>query len=152
MVRDEVRGHDQHRIVMTDSDSETREAGRELAKKLTEGDCVGIAGPLGAGKTVLVRGICEGLGVTEEAVTSPSFAIVNTYLGKVRVFHVDLYRVSDMDEVEATGLPDLAETGVVLIEWIDKVPELVDPRMIRVDIDDLGGCRRRLTFRRPADG
>ena len=133
---------------LTEDESATRQVGQRLAGELGEGDRVGLIGPLGAGKTVLVRGICEALGVPAEEVFSPSFAIVNTYSGREQVFHVDLYRVESQEEVESTGLFDLTGTGVMLIEWIDRVDEMIEPGTILVRIEDLGGQRRRLTFER----
>ena len=133
---------------VTEAEAETVDEGRRLAEDLVPGDRLGISGPLGAGKTALVRGLCEGLGVDREHVSSPTFAIVNTYEGRAPVLHVDLYRVSDMDEVEATGLLDLADSSVMLIEWVDRVPELLSKGTLHVEIEDLGGDRRRLRLGR----
>lgn len=127
---------------------DTLEIGRRLALDLRKGDRVGISGPLGSGKTVLVRGICEGLGVPSLDISSPTFAIVNTYAGRVPVLHVDLYRVESLEEVEATGMLDLADDAITLIEWIDRVLELAEPGMLLIEIEDLGGQRRRLVSRR----
>jgi tRNA threonylcarbamoyladenosine biosynthesis protein TsaE len=128
---------------------QTHALGVRLAARLRPGDVVGLQGPLGAGKTVLVRGLCAGLGVAETDVTSPTFAIVNAYRGRLPVLHVDLYRVSDLEEVEATGLLDLLDEAVALVEWVDRVPEILAPdvvpaRAFRVDVEDLGGDRRRI--------
>lgn len=134
--------------VKTHGEQETRALGRRLAADLRPGDRIGVSGPLGAGKTVLARGLCEGLGVDPADVSSPTFAIVNTYEGRVSVFHVDLYRVSSIEEIEATGLLDLFEEGVVVVEWIDRVPEIFDDGGCRIVIEDLGGDGRRITIDR----
>lgn len=134
------------RAVVTEGEEETRALGRRLGARLGPGDLVGLRGPLGAGKTRLVQGLCEGLGVRPGEVASPTFALVNTYAGRVPVFHVDLYRVAGIAEVEDTGLLDLIGDGVTLVEWIDRAPELAGEDALLVDLEDLGGDRRRLRF------
>ena len=134
------------REVVTEGEDETRALGRRLGARLVPGDLVGLRGPLGAGKTRLVQGLCAGLGVAADQVASPTFALVNTYDGRVPVLHVDLYRVADVEEVEDTGLLDLVEGAVTLVEWIDRAPEVAGSGALLVDLDDLGGERRRIRF------
>jgi len=89
---------------------------------------VSLVGPLGAGKTVFVKGLAEGLGIEPAAVSSPSFTIVNEYTarGKRRLAHVDLYRVESGRELEDAGFLDLLEPGaVVAVEWGDRLPEVL---------------------------
>ncbi|MFO0580905.1 MAG: tRNA (adenosine(37)-N6)-threonylcarbamoyltransferase complex ATPase subunit type 1 TsaE [Anaeromyxobacter sp.] len=107
----------------TRSAAATRALGERLGKLLRPGDVVALLGDLGAGKTQLVRGICRGAGVPDEEVSSPTFAIVATYRGRVPVFHADLYRIADEDELFATGFGDLVGgEGALLVEWADRVP------------------------------
>ena len=97
--------------------------GVRLGRLLAPGDVVALAGDLGAGKTQLVRGACAGAAVPEDEVSSPSFAIVATYRGRIPVHHADLYRIADEDELYGTGFGDLVGgEGALLVEWADRVP------------------------------
>ncbi len=105
----------------------TRAAARALGRANgAEGLVLALEGPLGAGKTLFVQGLAEGLGLAGEAVASPTFVIVHQYgsSGGRALAHVDLYRVSDREELEATGFADLFAAGaVVAVEWADRLPE-----------------------------
>jgi tRNA threonylcarbamoyladenosine biosynthesis protein TsaE len=97
--------------------------GERLGRLLRPGDVVALVGELGAGKTRLVRGACAGAEVPPEEVSSPSFAIVATYHGRIPVHHADLYRIADEDELYATGFFDLVGgDGALLVEWADRIP------------------------------
>jgi tRNA threonylcarbamoyladenosine biosynthesis protein TsaE len=97
--------------------------GKKLGSLLQHGDVVALVGELGAGKTQLIRGACEGAAVPMEVVSSPSFAIVATYRGRIPVHHADLYRIADEDELYGTGFGDLVGAeGALLVEWADRIP------------------------------
>ncbi|HEX9051535.1 MAG TPA: tRNA (adenosine(37)-N6)-threonylcarbamoyltransferase complex ATPase subunit type 1 TsaE [Anaeromyxobacter sp.] len=117
--------------VTTRSARATRAIGARLGRLLAPGDVVALVGELGAGKTQLVRGACDGAGVAPEEVSSPSFAIVATYRGRIPVHHADLYRIGDPDELYGTGFGDLVGgDGALLVEWADRVPgALPDERL-----------------------
>ncbi len=101
----------------------THALGVRLGRLLAPGDVVALVGELGAGKTQLVRGACSGAAVPEQEVSSPSFAIVATYRGRILVHHADLYRIGDEDELYGTGFGDLVGgEGALLVEWADRVP------------------------------
>jgi tRNA threonylcarbamoyladenosine biosynthesis protein TsaE len=101
----------------------THALGARLGRLLAPGDVVALVGDLGAGKTQLVRGACAGAGVAPEEVSSPSFAIVATYRGRIPVHHADLYRIGDEDELYGTGFGDLVGgEGALLVEWADRIP------------------------------
>ncbi len=101
----------------------TRALGRRLGALLRPGDVVALEGDLGAGKTELVRGACAGARVPAGDVSSPSFAIVATYRGRLPVHHADLYRIGDEDELYGTGFGDLVGgEGALLVEWADRIP------------------------------
>lgn len=101
----------------------TRALGRRLGALLRPGDVVALEGDLGAGKTELVRGACAGARVPLAEVSSPSFAIVATYRGRLPVHHADLYRIGDEDELYGTGFGDLVGgEGALLVEWADRIP------------------------------
>jgi tRNA threonylcarbamoyladenosine biosynthesis protein TsaE len=115
------------KTIVTSSEAETARAGRELASQLSAGSAVLLIGDLGAGKTAFVRGLAEGLGVRAEAVSSPTFTIVQEYRGgRLPLFHVDLYRLNDAREIEDLGLDEIAENGVLAIEWAEKLRDVPD--------------------------
>jgi tRNA threonylcarbamoyladenosine biosynthesis protein TsaE len=118
--------------IRTCSEAATRDLARRLATGLNGGEAIGLSGDLGAGKTVFVQGLARGLEVTEP-VTSPSFVIVHHYAGRLRLCHVDLYRL-DSDQVEGLGLDELiAPDAVVAAEWSERLPPRLR-RLLRLDI------------------
>lgn len=97
-----------------------------FAPRLKPGDGVLYRGEMGAGKTYFTKGIAKHFGITEE-VTSPTFALINEYYGNVNIFHFDLFRVSDFDELYAIGFYDYFDRdGILCIEWSENIPELSD--------------------------
>lgn len=123
------------RTVVTRSARATSEIGAKLGRALAPGDCVALVGELGAGKTQLVRGACRGARVPAEEVSSPSFAIVATYGGRIPVHHADLYRIGDLDELYATGFFDLVGgAGAILVEWADRVPGALPEERLTITI------------------
>lgn len=123
---------------------ETRELGRRLGASLQSGDIVSLEGDLGAGKTVFVKGLAEGLKVSDAAgVTSPTFVFQNVYPGDVTLCHFDFYRISPGQDPDALGLDDTGD-GVVAIEWGDRVaPERLGPH-IRIRFEIRSETARRL--------
>jgi tRNA threonylcarbamoyladenosine biosynthesis protein TsaE len=110
--------------------------GSRLGELLQPGDAVALVGDLGAGKTQLVRGICQGAGVPEQEVASPTFAIVATYHGRIPVHHADLYRLGDEDELYATGFSDLVGgAGALLVEWADRIPGALPAERLEVRLE-----------------
>lgn len=107
----------------TCSEEETFTLATQLARQLAGDELILIRGELGAGKTVLVKGLARGLGVEDpEAVCSPSFTLINIYRGRVELIHVDLYRLENPDEITDLGLEDYLGTGVVAVEWAERLP------------------------------
>lgn len=101
------------------SEDETAAVGQSLARELGPGDVILLSGPLGAGKTAFTRGLAAGLGCEADAVSSPTFAIVQEYPGRVRLRHVDLYRLKSA-EVDDLALIELAEDSAMAVEWPDR--------------------------------
>lgn len=137
----------------TSSEDETRAAGRALAATLKSGETVALTGTLGAGKTVFVRGMAEGLGLDPRQVHSPTFTMVTIYgpspSGR-RLVHVDLYRIDHPGEIEDLGLDSLLEDDAVMaVEWGEKLPPRLLAGCVRVRLEDAGGDRRRLTIEPP---
>jgi tRNA threonylcarbamoyladenosine biosynthesis protein TsaE len=150
------------RQIVTRSAKETEALGARLGRALAPGDCVAFVGELGAGKTQLVRGACRGARVPASEVSSPSFAIVATYGGRIPIHHADLYRIGDVDELYATGFFDLVGgAGAILVEWADRVPGCLpeerltvtlrhDPRLPdvrRIELDGVGARHAALAER-----
>jgi tRNA threonylcarbamoyladenosine biosynthesis protein TsaE len=116
-----------------------------LGALLRGGDVVGIEGPLGAGKTCLVQGLAEGLGVDPSvAVTSPSFGIVAEYPGRAWLRHADFYRVESYARLLDAGFDDLSDaSGVLVVEWPERFPEVVPGERLEIRIDSGPGPEER---------
>ena len=133
------------RIVTSQSEDDTAALGRELAATLSAGDVLLLYGDLGAGKTAFVRGLAEGLGASRDEVSSPTFTLIQEYRGgRLPLFHVDLYRIEDPREFDELGLDEIAEDGVLAIEWADKYPR-PPARAVRVSITHAGESQRTVT-------
>jgi tRNA threonylcarbamoyladenosine biosynthesis protein TsaE len=133
------------RTVTTQSEDDTAALGRELAATLAAGDVLLLYGDLGAGKTAFVRGLAEGLGVDRGEVSSPTFTLIQEYRGgRLPLFHVDLYRIDDAREFDELGLDEIAEDGVLAIEWADKYPR-PPAHAVRVSITHAGESERTVT-------
>jgi tRNA threonylcarbamoyladenosine biosynthesis protein TsaE len=119
----------------TRSAGATRSLGERLGRLLSAGDVVALVGELGVGKTQFVRGLCRGAGVPDAEVSSPTFAIVATYRGRLQVNHADLYRIGDDDELYATGFHDLVGgPGATVVEWADRVPGALPRKRLEIEI------------------
>ncbi len=138
-----MSGESEH---ITNSEADTAHVASALAARLLPGTVLLLSGDLGAGKTAFVRGLAEGLGVPPDAVTSPTFTLVHEYRGgRLPLQHVDLYRL-DQADLDTIGLDErLAESGVVAVEWPERLRRR-PPGAIDVEIDDLGGDRRRVRY------
>jgi len=133
-------------VQQSHSELDTAVIGRELGSRLAAGDVVLLYGDLGAGKTAFVRGLAEGLGVDSQEVSSPTFTLVQEYRGgRLPLFHVDLYRLNDPREIDDLGLDEIAEDGVLAIEWAERHPR--PPRdVVRVRIEHAGETERRIVI------
>ena len=128
--------------ITTHSEAETADVGRDLSSTLSPGSIVLLCGDLGAGKTVFVQGLAQGLGISRGEVSSPTFTLMQEYRGgRLPLLHVDLYRLNDAREIDDLGLDELGADGVLAIEWAEK---LADPPRdaIRVSITDSGENER----------
>ena len=130
-------------MILVDS-AATDAAGRALAPYLRAGDVIALSGDLGAGKTSFARGILAGLGLLEEA-PSPSFALVIPYAPPdvtLPVWHVDLYRLDDPEEVEQLGLDDALIDSALIIEWPERMRARLWPKALRLHFEVIEGGRR----------
>ncbi|MDD4565637.1 MAG: tRNA (adenosine(37)-N6)-threonylcarbamoyltransferase complex ATPase subunit type 1 TsaE [Eubacteriales bacterium] len=114
----------------------TKRFGIELAQKLKPGDIIALIGDLGTGKTTLTKSIAEGLGITE-MITSPTFTIVREYMsGRIPLYHFDVYRLSSAEEMNELGYEEyFFGQGVCVIEWADKIMELIPQGSIIIRIE-----------------
>jgi tRNA threonylcarbamoyladenosine biosynthesis protein TsaE len=125
---------------------ETRALGEALGRLLAAGDVVTLSGELGAGKTVFAQGLGIGLGV-EEPVSSPTFALVHEYRGRLPVWHLDTYRVRSLDELADLSWDDLrAGRGVIIIEWPERIAGALPEERLDVALRDAGEERREIEF------
>jgi tRNA threonylcarbamoyladenosine biosynthesis protein TsaE len=135
------------RTITTNTEDETAALGREIAADLSVGDVLLLYGDLGAGKTAFVRGLAEGLGVSRDDVSSPTFTLIQEYRGgRLTLYHVDLYRIEDRREFDELGLDEIAEQGILAIEWAEKMPGRLTPsRYTSVHIEHAGESARRIS-------
>lgn len=131
--------------IITNSPEETEAVGAALAKQLVPGTVLAYRGDLGAGKTAFTRGLARGLGYIEP-VTSPTYTIVNEYLGgRLPLFHFDMYRLASADDLWDIGWDDYLERGgICAVEWSENVEEAMEGA-ITVSIEKLGEESRRIT-------
>jgi tRNA threonylcarbamoyladenosine biosynthesis protein TsaE len=135
---------------------ETEAIAAELARTLTGGEVIALYGDLGAGKTQFTRGLVKGLGGEPHDVSSPTFVLLNVYeTPRLKMFHLDAYRVAGADDFDAIGFSELLEqNGVVVIEWPTRVEDLLprDPgsKRINVHLETISAHGRRIRIERLA--
>ena len=127
---------------------QTRNWGKKLGRLLRGGEVIGLSGELGSGKTCFVRGLAEGLEVNKEAwVRSPSFTLINEYDGRLPLFHIDLYRIAGVRELEDLNLSEyLFSTGVSVVEWFERLPEGEVEEYLHVGFAHANGNQRKVAF------
>jgi len=131
---------------ITEGAEETVKAGARFASTLEAGDIVGLCGELGTGKTCFTKGMAQGLGVPARyLVTSPSFVVMNEYPGRVPLYHFDVYRLTGAADLIAMGYEDyFYGRGVTVIEWADKIRELIPPHAFMVFLSYVDVDRREV--------
>jgi len=131
---------------ISDSPKLTQEFAAELASTLNGGEVIAFRGDLGAGKTCFTRGLAKGLEYNGE-VTSPTFALINEYLGgRLPIFHFDMYRISSWEELYSSGFFDyIEEGGVVVAEWSENIENALPENTIYVEIEKCGENSRKIT-------
>lgn len=135
---------------ITHSPEETIAFGRKLAAELAPPLIVLLRGDLGAGKTTLVKGMAEGFqAASADDVTSPTFTLVHEYRGpKVILYHIDLYRIETLAQLETLGLGDLmADNSILLIEWGEKFPHLQRDRDLEIALERVGETSRNIALK-----
>ncbi len=135
--------------LVSDSTARTRAIGRALGAVAQPGSVIALCGPLGAGKTQLAKGVAAGLGISA-VVNSPTFVLMNEHPGRLRLFHIDAYRLADPEEALAAGLLDERQgSGVTVIEWADRLAGWLPDERLEIELvpDDHAAERRTLRWR-----
>ena len=137
------------KTVITKSEVDTRSLGKRLGRVMCKGDIVALCGELGSGKTVLTKGIAEGLDVKGAGyVNSPSFIILKEYKGRLPLYHFDIYRLdeaSDFLTVDYAGF--FYGDGVTVIEWADRIERLLPEEFLKIEMTVIGECERKIDIR-----
>jgi tRNA threonylcarbamoyladenosine biosynthesis protein TsaE len=129
----------------TRSADETFELGRRVGEQLNDRAVILLKGDLGAGKTVFAKGVAAGLGIDAADVTSPSFTLINVHDGRLRLYHIDLYRLESSSRVDL-GLEEILEDerGVVMIEWAERL-KFAPESSVEVEISYLSDSERKIS-------
>ena len=138
---------------------ETERIGKLLGSMLTRGDIIALAGELGTGKTTLVRGMAQGMGIEGNEVASPSFTLVNEYAGggplakaSLPLYHIDLYRLDDEGDLLGIDYEEyIRGDGAVVIEWADRIPQAVPAESLWIRLRYLDVERREIAFQAQGD-
>jgi tRNA threonylcarbamoyladenosine biosynthesis protein TsaE len=135
--------------IVANSEAETIKLAEAIASQVSIGDVLALYGELGAGKTFFTQAFCRSLGVSEY-VSSPSFVIMNEYMGKIPIAHLDLYRLAAEEEVYELGLEDIMEQRITLIEWPNVAVDILPENTIHIhfDLDDETRIFRIITKRK----
>jgi len=133
--------------VVSHSAEQTQRLGRRLGSLAQAGDLFLLVGGLGTGKTCLTQGIAWGLGIKGYA-TSPSFVVINQYQGRLPLYHIDLYRLDTIAEIEDLGLEDyIYGSGVCVVEWAEKALSLLPEEHLLVEMSFLSDTERRIVLK-----
>ena len=132
------------REFISNSEKDTENIAAEFAKELKSGDFIAFFGDLGSGKTAFVRGLCS-VFCKNARVSSPTYAIVNEYMGEVEIFHFDMYRITDDDSLYSTGFYDyLDRGGICAVEWSENITFALPEDRYDVTFEKTGENSRRI--------
>ena len=126
---------------------ETLHLGKSIGRCAAAGDIICLFGSLGSGKTVLAKGIAEGLGIQKHDVLSPTFVLMRQYDGRLAMYHFDLYRLQDISQVRDLGYEEyFFDNGVTVIEWPERLGSLMPDSYLKITLDVAGKSRRLITI------
>lgn len=132
-------------IILSTSPEHTMSIGKSIGSYLQKGDVLALQGTLAAGKTTITKGIAIGLGISE-TITSPTFTLISEYYGRLRLYHMDVYRLDSTDDFLNLGVDEmLYGKGVCVVEWSEKVMSEMPPSSIRIFLEILPDGSRRIT-------
>lgn len=127
------------------SEDDTVMLGKAVGERLHGGDILAFRGGLGAGKTAMTRGIAAGMGLSDD-VSSPTFTLVNEYLGRLNLYHFDMYRIPDSSELDSIGFFDyFSDDAVLAIEWSENISDVLPENTVVIDIEPLDENLRKIT-------
>ena len=137
-------------IHQTHSPEETQTIGKQIGASLKTGDVIALVGDLGAGKTCLTQGIARGIGIaSHEVVNSPSYTLINEYMGEIPIYHIDLYRLQHHGEIVDLGLEEYLEgAGICIIEWADRMTNLLPANHLEITITWVDESTRTIELQR----
>ena len=135
--------------IISNSAAQTIEIARLIGGKLKDGDLLALSGELGSGKTCFTKGLALGLGVSDDyQITSPTFTLINEYPARCKLYHFDVYRLNGYSELEDLGYEEyLSGDGVVVIEWAEKIAELIPPDSIFINFEHIDENGRKMIIR-----
>src|SRR3989338_5863885 len=123
------------RKILSKSSADTIKFGEKLGQMLKGGDIICFFGDLGSGKTTLIKGIAKGMRINQSKANSPTFVLMNIYQGRMPLFHFDLYRLSDMNEIHFIGYDEFVyDDGVSVIEWADRLGDHLPEEYLKVEL------------------
>ena len=133
-------------MLISNNIEETINLGRIIGEGLNKGNIIALIGELGSGKTCITRGIARGMGISEEFhITSPTFTLINEYPGRIPLYHLDVYRLSGSGDLEDLGYEEyFYGKGAIVIEWADKIKDIIPPDSIFVYLKYLGEKKREI--------
>lgn len=132
-----------NKVYKSHSYEDTLRIGEEISKDLKGTEVIALFGGLGMGKTALTTGIAKGLGA-ENCVSSPTFALVNEYNGRYKIFHFDMYRISTWDDLYSIGFFDYLNNGVLIIEWSENIENALPQKYTKITIEKGNGEDERI--------
>jgi tRNA threonylcarbamoyladenosine biosynthesis protein TsaE len=137
--------------MISESAEQTLEIARFIGGKLGKGDILALSGELGSGKTCFTGGLARGLGVDEKyQITSPTFTLINEYPARYKLYHFDVYRLNSYSEFEDLGYEDyFCSDGVVVIEWAEKIAQILPKDTFFINFEYLDENRRRIMIKGP---
>ncbi len=130
---------------LSGSEAATEALAERLSRTLKGNEVIALFGDLGAGKTAFTRGLARGFGI-QDGVSSPTFALVHEYEGKVPLYHFDMYRINSYDDLYSTGFFDYMDNGVMIIEWSENIETFLPEKRITVRIRTLSETQREITI------
>jgi len=134
---------------ITKSENETFSLAKKFSKKLRNGDVIALIGELGAGKSVFTRGLLYGCGITDKYIASPTFTLINIYHGKKTVYHFDVYRLSDPQELYDLGYEEyFFGDGITIIEWADKIEDYLPKEHTKVEMKVISETGRYISIKK----
>ncbi len=136
-----------NKVFKSNSEAQTKDIAAKFAEYLEKNDIVALKGDLGAGKSIFVKGVCRKLGIEEKKVKSPTFTLLNIYENSTTIYHLDLYRISDIDELFYLGFDEFTDSGgITLIEWAEKIYEVLPDNTIFVEINIIDHEKREIVI------